>query len=215
MTGLVVCRWWLGLEWLIPPPVGAFAGRSGAWRHRGWGSVRWAGQRSWAQRSAGAVGDGELVCGSGDGDDAPMVQPMMIGAEQHEVVQLGRPAVFPVPDVVGVQTAGGPAAGHRAGAVAVLEGTAQPAADQPRRPPRADDLPVTFEPHLTGGITGQVSAIGLGEQRTQMQRSDALLDVEMHDHGGVLPVGPASHLGVPAGLDQTHERRAGARQRRR
>ena len=46
-----------------------------------------------------------------------------------------------------------------------------------------------------------------------MQRSGALLDVEMHHHGGVLPVGPAGDLGVPAGLDQPHERLAGARQR--
>ena len=55
--------------------------------------------------------------------------------------------------------------------VAVLERTAQPAVDQPGRPPGADDLAVAFEPHLTGGITDQVSAFGLGEQRTQMQRS--------------------------------------------
>ena len=48
-----------------------------------------------------------------------------------------------------------------------------------------------------------------------MQRSDALLNVEMHHHGGVMPVGPARGLGVPPGLDQTHERLTGARQRRR
>ena len=46
-----------------------------------------------------------------------------------------------------------------------------------------------------------------------MQRSDALLNVEMHHHGGVMPVGAARGLGVPAGLDQTHERLTGARQR--
>ena len=103
-----------------------------------------------------------------------MVQPVVIGAEEHEVGQLGRAAVFPVPDVVCVQTAGGSAAGNRAGGVAVLERTAQPAVDQAGRPPGADELPVTFEPHFTGGITGQVSAFGLGEQRTQMQRSGAL-----------------------------------------
>ena len=90
-----------------------------------------------------------------------MMQPVMIGADQHQVVQLGGAAVFPVPDVVGVQTAGGATTGHRAAGVAVLEGTAKPAADQAGRPPGADDLPVTFEPHFTGGITGQVSAISL------------------------------------------------------
>ena len=80
--------------------------------------------------------------------------------------------------------------------------------------PGADDLPVAFEPHFTGGITGKVLAVGLREQRTQMQRSDALLDVQVHHHGGVMPVRAAGGLGVPPGLHQTHERLTGARQRR-
>ena len=88
---LVECWWWFWLEGLVPPPVGALAGGSGAGRHRGWGLGRWAGQRSWAQRSTGAVGDAQILWGSGDGDDAPMVQPVMVGAEQHQVVQLGGP----------------------------------------------------------------------------------------------------------------------------
>ncbi|MDT5285374.1 MAG: hypothetical protein QOF88_263, partial [Mycobacterium sp.] len=68
------------------------------------------------------VGDHEVLGGSGDGDDTPMVRPVMIRADQDEVVQLGQAAVLPMPDVVGVQTAGGPAAGYHAAAVAVLEG---------------------------------------------------------------------------------------------
>ena len=47
-----------------------------------------------------------------------------------------------------------------------------------------------------------------------MQRRDALLDVQMHHHRGVLPVGPARGLGVPPGLDQPHERLTAARHRR-
>ncbi len=90
-----------------------------------------------------------------------MMQPVMIGADQHQVVQLGKAAVFPMPDVVGMQTTSGATTGNRARAVAVLQGTAQPTGDQPRRPPGADDLPVTFKPHLTGGITHQISALGL------------------------------------------------------
>ena len=66
-----------------------------------------------------------------------MVQPVVIGADQHQVGQLGGPAVFPVPEVVGVQTAGGPAAGNRAGGVAVLEGTAKPTVDQAGRTARS------------------------------------------------------------------------------
>ena len=46
-----------------------------------------------------------------------------------------------------------------------------------------------------------------------MQGSSALLDVEMHHHGGVVAVWPTGHLGVPRRLDQTHERIAGGRQR--
>src|SRR6476659_9450349 len=47
-----------------------------------------------------------------------------------------------------------------------------------------------------------------------MQRRDALLDVQMHHHRGVLPVGPARGLGVPPGLHQPHKRLTAARQRR-
>ena len=63
-----------------------------------------------------AVGDDEVVGGSGDGDAAAVVQPVVIRAQQHQVVQFGGAAVLPVPDVMGVQTAGGPAAGDHAGA---------------------------------------------------------------------------------------------------
>ena len=106
-----------------------------------------------------------------------MVQPMMIRAYQYQVGQLGVAAVLPVPDMVCVQTAGGPAAGHRARGMAVLQRTAKPTIDLTRRPTGADNLSVTFEPHLTGGIAAQVSAICLRQQRTQMQRSGALLNV--------------------------------------
>ena len=54
------------------------------------------------QYLAVAVGDDEVVGGSGDGDDALVVQPVVVGADQHQIVQLGCSAVFPVPDVVGV-----------------------------------------------------------------------------------------------------------------
>ena len=73
-----------------------------------------------------------------------MVQPVVIRAHQHEVIQFGGAAVFPVSDVVGVQTTGGAATGHRTRGVAMLEGTTKPAVDHPRRPPGADDLPVAM-----------------------------------------------------------------------
>ena len=142
-----------------------------------------------------------------------MVQPVVIGAEQYQVVQLGGAAVFPVPEVMGVQTAGGATAGNRAHAVAVLERAAQPPVDQPGCSSGTDGLAVTLEPDFTGGITGQVSAFGVGQQRTQMQCRGFLLNIDMHHHGGVLPVRAAGRLGVPARLDQTHERVNGGRHR--
>ena len=69
-----------------------------------------------------------------------MVQPVVIGAQQHQVVQLGGAAVFPVPQVMGVQTAGGATAGNRAHGMAVLERAAQPPVDQPRAPSGTDGL---------------------------------------------------------------------------
>jgi hypothetical protein len=53
-----------------------------------------------------------------------VVESVVVGADQCEVVEFGLAAVFPVPDVVGVQTAGGSAAGDDAAAVAVFECTA-------------------------------------------------------------------------------------------
>jgi hypothetical protein len=41
---LVGGGWWLWLERVIPPPIGAFAGWSGARWDCGWGCGRWAGQ---------------------------------------------------------------------------------------------------------------------------------------------------------------------------
>ena len=63
--------------------------------------------------SSGAVGDGEGVGGAGDGEEAAVVHPVVVGADEHQVEQLGGAAVFPVPEVVCVQSAGGVAAGKR------------------------------------------------------------------------------------------------------
>ena len=107
---LVFRGWWLWLEGVVPPPVGAFAGRPGIGRDIGWGPV--------GGRASDAALSGcpslsvtvEVVGGSGDGDVAAVVRPVVERAEQDQVGQFGGAAVFPVPDVVGVQSAGGPAA---------------------------------------------------------------------------------------------------------
>lgn len=87
-----------------------------------------------------------------------------------------------MPDVVCVQTAGDPTAGNRARGMAVLQRAAKPPVDQASRSPGANDLAVTFEPDFTGGITGQVPAFGVSEQRTQMQFGRALLNIDVHHH---------------------------------
>ena len=45
--------------------------------------------------------------------------------------------------------------------------------------------------------------------------SDLVFDVEVHNHGGALPMRAAGRVGVPPGFDQAHERIAGAGKRRR
>ena len=97
--------------------------------------------------------------------------------------------------------------------MAVLEGAAKPPIDHAAGSAGADDLAVALEPDFTGGVTGQVSALGVGQQRTQMQRGGALGHIDVHHHGGVVAVGPPRRLGVPAGLDQPDKRLAGAWQR--
>ena len=213
VTYLIVCWWWLRLEGFVPPPVGTLPGGPGARRDSGRGKIRRTRKRSGAEPPPAAVGDDEIVCGSGDGDDAAVVQPVVIWADQHQVGQLSGAAVFPVPDMMCVQTAGGTTARHRACRTTVLERAANPPADLAGRSAGADDLAGTFEPHFTGGIASQVLPFGVGEQRTQMQRRGTLLNVDMHDHRGVMAVWPASGLGVPSSLDQAHKRldRAGQR----
>ena len=86
----------------------------------------------------------------------------MIRAQQYQVGQLRRAAVFPMPDVMGMQTPGRVTARNRAHAVAVLECAAKPPADQAGDPTGANDLAVTFKPNLTRGITRQVTTFGIG-----------------------------------------------------
>jgi hypothetical protein len=116
-------------------------------------------------------------------------------------------------EVVGVQSAGGAAAGHYAGAVAVFECAAQPAADLAGGAAGADRLAVAFEPDLAGRVAQQVTTFVRGQQRTQMQRGDGLFDVDVDDDGGVLPVRAARCVGVPSGLDEAHERIDGVGER--
>ena len=140
---------------------------------------------------------------------------LVVRAYQHQVGKVGGTAVFPVPEVMGVQATGRSATGNRARGIAVLEGTTKPAADRAGCSAGADDLTGALEPDLTAGITGQIAAVGIRQQRTQMQRRGALLHIDVHHHGGVLPMGPARRLGVPAGLHQPHKRLHAPRQRRR
>ncbi len=75
--------WWLGLEGLVPPPLGAFAGRSGVGRDSGRVVGGCPGDRSGVKLLAAAVGDGQLVGGSDQGDPALMMQSVVIWAGQR------------------------------------------------------------------------------------------------------------------------------------
>ena len=112
---------------------------------------------------------------------------------------------------MGVQTTGGTTARNRAHVLAILQRAAKPPVDQAGRPAGTNDLAVTFKPDFARGIARQVSAFGVGQQRTQMQCRSALLNVDMHHHGGVLPVWPAGRLGVPSSFDQADKRFGGGR----
>src|SRR5262249_17807491 len=80
VTNLVGGWGWVGLGGVVPPTSGALAGGAGARWDRGRGKVRRTRQRSCTKPLPGAVGDDESVCGSGDGDNASMVQPVVIRA---------------------------------------------------------------------------------------------------------------------------------------
>ena len=92
-----------------------------------------------------------------------MMRPVVVGAHQYEVVEFGGAAVFPVPDVVGVQSAGGATAGNHAAAVPVLQGTPQPPADRSGSPTGTDDLTVAFEPDFACAVAEQIPALVVGE----------------------------------------------------
>src|SRR5690242_3866283 len=93
---------------VVPPPVGAFAERSRAGWDVGWGLGGWSGQGCPGRRGSVGVGDDQPGGGSGDGDSPGVVQPVVEGAQQDQVVRVGGSAVLPMPDVVSVQSAGGP-----------------------------------------------------------------------------------------------------------
>lgn len=73
------------MEGLVPPPLGAFAGGAGARGDRRCGLGRFPSQRCGGKGSVGGVGDGELIGGPGDGDQAAVVQPVVVGADQYQV----------------------------------------------------------------------------------------------------------------------------------
>ncbi len=52
--------------------------------------------------------------------------------------------------------------------VAVFESPAQPAADRAGGATGADHLAVALEPHLAGGVAGQVPALGFAQQRAEV-----------------------------------------------
>ena len=65
-----------------------------------------------------------MLGGPGEADATAVVQPVMVWTHQNQIVEFSRAAVFPVLQVMGVQTAGGATPRHHAAPVAMLEGAA-------------------------------------------------------------------------------------------
>ena len=148
MTGKSVTCTWSTSPAAISDRFGD-PGRSGQRLLRAFaiGCELWCLLRSGAEEGEGSPGgSGDLVGvdPAGWGEDrepssaevhAPAVvvdDPVMLGAEQHQVVQGGRAALGPVPDVVGVAPAGwAAAAGERAAAVAHDQRPPQRGRDDP------------------------------------------------------------------------------------
>ena len=91
---LVLGGWRLGLEWCVPPPLGAFAGWAAARCDVRWCSGGWAGQGGAGELLSPPVGDPELIGGSDQGEFPFMVQPVMVGADQHQVAYKAR--IYPI-----------------------------------------------------------------------------------------------------------------------
>ena len=137
------------------------------------------------------------------------------GADEDEVPQFGGSVVFPVDDVVCVESAGGVTAGDAAGAIAAFEGAADPSGDLPGGACSAERDPMVFEPRLEPCVTGQVAALRLAQRGAECERGVVRSGFEVHDDGGAVAVGPLGNLGVPAVFAETYERVGQGRERRR
>ena len=104
-----------------------------------------------------------------------------------------------------MESAGGPAAGNRAAAIAVFQCATQAAADGACRPTGADHHAVTFEPDFASRIAREVLPVSPRQHGPQVQRRDSLVDVEMDHHGGALAVRTPLRLDIPAGFNQPQE----------
>ena len=98
---------------------------------------------------------------------------MVVGfAEQDQVVQAGRSAVGPVPDVVGMQLRGPVfgAAGHGAAAVAGHQSSADAPVDSACGAADIEDFAAVFEDRDEGGVTGQPAGLFARELPTGSKR---------------------------------------------
>src|SRR5439155_25334726 len=114
--------------------------------------------RGWDARLRGYRGSGACEGGSSgrvvepeppgwvapDRPSALVDESVMRTAQRDEIVEIGRPAVAPVPDVVGVGPSRVPAAGEPAAAVAVQDLAAEPRRDVPGTSADPDRHPGRF-----------------------------------------------------------------------
>ncbi len=81
----------------------------------------------------------------------------MVLAEEYQVVEVGRSAVCPVLDVVGVKPSGAIAARETASAVPPSQLGEEPGRDDPGRAAYTDDAVVVVDTEADAGIAAQSS----------------------------------------------------------
>ena len=125
----------------------------------------------WVDASVGTVEDGFSV----HPFQAPVVfveEPVVVPAQQDQIVQVGGPTVGPMFDVVAVDVADPSTSGELTATVPGPELTTQPAGNGPGPAADAEDLTVVVDRGLHDRITRQPACRLIGEDRSRFQFGD-------------------------------------------
>ena len=89
---------------------------------------------------------------------------MVEAAEEDQIVDVCRPFVYPVDDVMGMDEYGPPAAREPASSVAVLQQPAKPPGHRPGAPSHAEGIVLVVDDTLDDRVAGEASGRLVGEQ---------------------------------------------------